>query len=261
MKFLFILFSLLLLSSCSKNKQQSLGLVPPEPQKEDQHDKNPGDNTDPVGKPAGIACYKGSDNSSNTCFQTISLENIETPDEYIYKNPLTTSFPTSQDPLQYISPQNILDIKPIDPNLKLSPYFKVAELMQEKRGRYALFSKVTLHAITQIRTAVGRALRINSGYRSPAYNKNQIGGAKWSRHTYGDAVDISAKAEEREQIKKNCDTHGAGFSLIYKSHVHCDWRASKLDQDFFPPVLRPKSFTRGELPKAPYIGINYSDLQ
>jgi uncharacterized protein YcbK (DUF882 family) len=42
----------------------------------------------------------------------------------------------------------------------------------------------------QIRTAIGKPLTINSGYRCPAYNA-RIGGAQMSAHTFGLALDIS----------------------------------------------------------------------
>ncbi len=50
-------------------------------------------------------------------------------------------------------------------------------------------------ALEAIRSKVGKPLKINSGYRTPSYNK-KVGGALFSQHTQGRAVDIACSPRE-----------------------------------------------------------------
>ncbi|MBX9765869.1 MAG: hypothetical protein K2X47_01240, partial [Bdellovibrionales bacterium] len=60
----------------------------------------------------------------------------------------------------------------------------------------------------------------------PSYNA-AVGGARWSRHTYGDGVDIAAPDQiSKNVITSSCKRLGAGFTLVYATHVHCDWRST-----------------------------------
>lgn len=64
-----------------------------------------------------------------------------------------------------------------------------------------------------LRDFLGTSLHINSGYRSPAYNK-KIGGAKFSQHLLGKAADISSNKFTPEQI------HAAILQLISEGKIH-----------------------------------------
>lgn len=87
-----------------------------------------------------------------------------------------------------------------------------------------------------LRDFLGTSLKINSGYRSPAYNK-KIGGAKFSQHLLGKAADISSSKFTPEQI------HAAILQLIsegkmmegglgiYNSWIHYDTRGTKARWD------------------------------
>ena len=80
-----------------------------------------------------------------------------------------------------------------------------------------------------LRDFLGCSIHINSGYRSPAYNK-KIGGATFSQHVQGKAADIRTDKYTPEQI------HAAVLKLIsegkvafkgvglYDSFVHIDVR-------------------------------------
>jgi uncharacterized protein YcbK (DUF882 family) len=72
--------------------------------------------------------------------------------------------------------------------------------------------------------SIGRPLRLNSGYRTPAYNRS-IGGAKNSMHVQRKAIDIQwplpGTEGKKQFIQKAID---AGFLGIgcYNSFIHVD---------------------------------------
>lgn len=55
-----------------------------------------------------------------------------------------------------------------------------------------------------LRAFRGGPIKVNSGYRSPEYNK-KIGGAKNSQHMKGEALDLPLTAEEFHFIKDNLE--------------------------------------------------------
>lgn len=80
-----------------------------------------------------------------------------------------------------------------------------------------------------LRDYLGEPVRINSGYRSPAYNK-AIGGAKNSQHMKATAADITVKSKTPKQVKaiiekliKEGKMHNGGIGL-YPGFVHYDVR-------------------------------------
>ena len=76
-------------------------------------------------------------------------------------------------------------------NFKLNEYVRIPERNQD---RYIYIDpEITLHA-QELRSAWGGPLVLTSTYRSPEYNA-AIKGAFFSRHMYGDAVDIKANNE------------------------------------------------------------------
>lgn len=80
-----------------------------------------------------------------------------------------------------------------------------------------------------IRDEVGAPLPVNSGYRTPTYNK-KIGGAKNSQHMKATAADITTKNLSPKQLHslilkliKAGKIHDGGLGL-YKGFVHYDVR-------------------------------------
>ncbi len=59
-------------------------------------------------------------------------------------------------------------------------------------------SKAMVAALDRVREAVGHPITITSGYRDPAHNR-RVGGAKYSRHVVGDAVDINLAGLSSQQ--------------------------------------------------------------
>lgn len=80
-------------------------------------------------------------------------------------------------------------------NFKLNEYVSIPE--RNRDGRAYIDAQITLHA-QELRDAWGGPLVLSSTFRSPEYN-HRIGAATFSRHMYGDAVDIRANSTSMAQ--------------------------------------------------------------
>lgn len=80
--------------------------------------------------------------------------------------------------------------------------------------------------LQKIRTYFNAPVTINSGYRCENHNAN-VGGAKNSRHTKGQAADISVKGAEPKQVAKYAESIGVLGIGLYDSFVHIDTRITK----------------------------------
>jgi uncharacterized protein YcbK (DUF882 family) len=92
--------------------------------------------------------------------------------------------------------------------------------------RSVIISKQFLRAYKAFRKLVGVPLKINSGYRCTAHNFD-VQGKPLSRHTTGEAVDISLKSLDHlshEEIEHAAKLSGFTFVLFYKTFVHMDVR-------------------------------------
>lgn len=184
--------------------------------------------------PIHYACYPGS-SGEGLCLEVLELDELpENPQDYLYLDPLMDEdFPPSFDPQQYRPPSRVLDASRWPHYLQLSPHFKISELIWPHRGRFGLYSAPALDRIELIRESLGNPMIVTSAYRNPGHNF-RIGGARWSRHTYGDALDFYSPGVELRELAQLCLAWGASFFQLYRSHVHCDWRSHPLDSSFFP---------------------------
>jgi uncharacterized protein YcbK (DUF882 family) len=78
-----------------------------------------------------------------------------------------------------------------------------------------------------LRDHLGEPVRLNSGYRTPAYNK-KIGGAPKSQHLLAKAADITVKSKTPKQLKtiiekliKEGKMKNGGIGL-YAGFIHYD---------------------------------------
>ncbi len=173
-------------------------------------------------------CYT---DSSETCF---GLRTINA-DEFGYEKPAG-----NLDPTQYRKPVRAIKLIDVDLSVKLAPNFRAIELMSPEKGPIGIFSSLVVGHLQTIRDIIDQALQVNSGYRPPSYNEGLPGAAKWSRHMYGDAVDIVSPGIALDGLANVCLEEGATFTQLYKNHVHCDWRHETLAEEFFGSVLLPK---------------------
>lgn len=113
-------------------------------------------------------------------------------------------------------------------NSSISEHFLVKEFCC-KDGTDPVFVDVFLVCILEnVRWKFRKPVVINSGYRTPVYNK-KIGGAKFSQHMYGRAADIVVQGVKPADVYDFlCETYpsSCGFGL-YSSFVHVDCRKIK----------------------------------
>lgn len=90
-------------------------------------------------------------------------------------------------------------------------------------------------ALTQLGKSLGKTISVNSGYRSPSYNKS-VGGAKASYHTKGLAADIDMSGwteAERQKAVADLAAMGVGAFITYTKSpdmLHIDMRPRPEDQ-------------------------------
>ncbi|MEY2832270.1 MAG: hypothetical protein RLZZ574_1528 [Cyanobacteriota bacterium] len=86
---------------------------------------------------------------------------------------------------------------------------------------------LTAMALDLVRERFGnRPIHINSWYRPPSINKS-VGGKQYSRHQFGDAVDLRSDYYSPRQIFKLLEAdHNGGFHA-YHAFCHIDWRGER----------------------------------
>lgn len=115
-----------------------------------------------------------------------------------------------------------------DGNKKLSANFKVREFACTD-GSDPIFIDSDLVSILQkIRTHFGKAVTINSAYRTPTKNK-AVGGTTYSQHLYGRAADIKVNGVSPKKVAAYAEIllKNKGGIGIYSTFTHIDTRATK----------------------------------
>ena len=112
----------------------------------------------------------------------------------------------------------------------ISPHFVLMEMASKDGSDKVLYSTELMAMLEKLRDYGGFTVHINSGYRSPSYNR-RIGGASKSQHTLGTAADISVRKDGKTVSSKLicclCQTLGfKGIAYISESAVHVDMRES-----------------------------------
>lgn len=176
------------------------------------------------------ACYPGADESWTTCLPLVDYS-TGWGEDYAYPEPLNGS-------ALYRKPVRFVDLTQVDPTTMLAPNFRLDELMQEYKGRYAIAQPHAVERIQEVRDAVGGPVTVNSAYRNVTYNAG-VGGATHSRHLYGDSFDIRSSAASLDALADHCQALGAGYIGWYESHIHCDWRDDPMSEAFFGPPGPP----------------------
>lgn len=71
----------------------------------------------------------------------------------------------------------------------------------DKPDSYNMLEEKAVFALDELRGKLGRPLRVNSGYRTPAHNK-AVGGAPRSQHLTGNAFDVSTRGWTKGERRK-----------------------------------------------------------
>ena len=115
-----------------------------------------------------------------------------------------------------------------DGNTALSKNFKVREFACCDGTDTVFVAPELVTVLQKIRDRFGKAVTVNSGYRTEAHNK-KVGGAAYSQHKYGIAADISVPGVTPAQVAAYAETllPGKGGIGIYNSFTHVDVRPVK----------------------------------
>jgi hypothetical protein len=205
------------------------GLEPDGSTQPDPHPDDPDDPGDPQPDPVppgvpGQACYPGIAGDWSTCLPVVTFASFPSGYEY------ASGFGGNPN---YRPPIALVDLEAVNLNTKVSASFTLGEIAQLHKGRYAIVQPHAIASLQELRDRVG-TLTVNSGYRSPAYNKS-VGGASFSRHMYGDGFDVKPTQSTLAQTESACTSIG-GKLVKYTSHVHCDFRYDPVDSTFFGPL-------------------------
>lgn len=129
-------------------------------------------------------------------------------------------------------PMNNLKVMPYSLSLAgdkaLSKNFKVREFRCHDGTDTVFIADELVSLLQKIRDHYGKAVNINSGYRTEAWNKAH-GGAAQSQHKYGRAADIHIDGVTPKALAAYVESimPGTGGIGIYKSFTHVDVRANR----------------------------------
>ena len=108
---------------------------------------------------------------------------------------------------------------------ELSPHFSCAEFACHCGCGFTVPNRPLVDLLEKLRIEVGKPIHILSGCRCRMHNRN-IGGAKNSQHTLGNAADIKINGMTPDEVAHHASivmNHGGGIG-IYKSFNHVDVR-------------------------------------
>lgn len=111
-----------------------------------------------------------------------------------------------------------------DGNTNVSLNFKVKEFKCKDGSDAILIDTDFVRGYLQtIRDHFGKAIVVNSAYRTPSYNK-KVGGATNSYHMKGRAFDIVVKGVSLDEVCKYAQSIGIKGIIRYNTFVHIDSR-------------------------------------
>lgn len=222
---------LLALAGCEDNSGNATKPNPPPKKVEDGLPKD--------GNVTGSVCY-----ASGLCLPSKYISQItDSSEQYVYPDP--QDFPNSDWRDQYSRPQHVISLHGADVNSAIAPNFALKDFIRYQGGAktfdYAVLMRTLVNKVQAVRDQLNKPIIITSAYRTPGYNKTLNGAATYSRHVYGDGVDIVSSHASAGTLKRLCDQEGAYYSYAYADgHAHCDWRHLQLDTAFYPGAIHPR---------------------
>lgn len=113
-------------------------------------------------------------------------------------------------------------------NIQVGPHFRVKEFACKDGSSITFIDDYMVTILELLRKELGnKPIIITSGYRTPTHNA-KVGGAKYSYHMRGMAVDIKVNGKTSKEVAKALDklVEGCGI-IVYESWVHFDVRDGK----------------------------------
>lgn len=144
---------------------------------------------------------------------------------------LTNSYPDpnrSYVPAQYQRPTWFVTISPTVLNSYVAPNFRMSEFILQPGVTAALVDPNLVQHVQDARNRYG-VMWIESGYRTPWYNAS-VGGSKYSRHMYGDGVDVRARTQAQWNtlnaiFAAERPAYVESYAEGGRHHWHGDWRS------------------------------------
>ncbi|MEG1537341.1 MAG: D-Ala-D-Ala carboxypeptidase family metallohydrolase, partial [Clostridiales bacterium] len=118
-----------------------------------------------------------------------------------------------------------------DGNKQLSRNFKVREFSCKDGADKALVDDALYTALQKIRDHFGKAVTINSAYRTASHN-SKVGGSPKSQHVQGKAADIRINGADPLLVAQYAESIGLGGIGLYDTFTHVDTRATKSKWDY-----------------------------
>ncbi len=133
------------------------------------------------------------------------------------------SRPLRGDPA-YVPPRGFIEVRATDHEVLVSPHFTLGQFVCKEKGepRYVALSVpllVKLEALSDRLAGMGyarRSLKVMSGFRTPAYNREIGNTTVYSRHLWGDAADVYVDADGDGRMD---DLDGDGTSGVGDARV------------------------------------------
>lgn len=113
-------------------------------------------------------------------------------------------------------------------NVQVGPHFRIKEFACKDGSTITFIDDYMVTILELLRKELGNEpIIITSGYRTPTHNA-KVGGAKYSYHMRGMAVDIKVNGKTSKEVAKALDklVEGCGI-IVYESWVHFDVRDGK----------------------------------
>jgi zinc D-Ala-D-Ala carboxypeptidase len=114
-----------------------------------------------------------------------------------------------------------LRISQVGKDFKLSRSFTLGELASKDGADIVIVHPALLLGLQALRDIIGKAVKVNSGYRSVEHNKT-IGGATNSLHTLGMAADVVVDNVSPLHIASIARDLGFGGVKAYPTFTHID---------------------------------------
>lgn len=144
--------------------------------------------------------------------------------------------------------------------VKLSPHFSLSELTRSEAATRGGFDNtpppeavealraLCVNVLEPLRVAVGKPMRINSGYRGPEANR-AVGGSATSQHCKGEATDIEIDGYDNKRLAEKIIEMKLPFDqLILEGYVAGNPNSGWVH------VSHKKNANRGEVLTATFSG-------